>query len=64
MDIMRSMVYGDTIIIDLRADSRLIEACKLGVGLASEEEFISLWKEIRGASNKLNTEQESFHQNL
>jgi hypothetical protein len=55
-DIMRDIGFGDKSVLDLLEDqstSRLIEACKPGRGVGSEEQFVTLWKEIREAAELL-----------
>jgi hypothetical protein len=55
-EVMESIGYGDKPILDLTEDSaamRLIEACRPGVGVGSESEFMRLWTGIRDASNEL-----------
>jgi hypothetical protein len=55
-DIMREIGFGDKPVLDLLEDqaaSRLIEACRPGRGVGSEEQFVTLWKEIREAAELL-----------
>jgi hypothetical protein len=55
-DIMMDMGFGDKEVIDVGSDPagcRLVEACRHGVGVGSETEFVTLWKEIKEASEAL-----------
>jgi hypothetical protein len=58
-DIMEDIGFGDKPVININDDpaaNRLTEACRPGVGIESETEFIALWKEIREASEELGKE--------
>jgi hypothetical protein len=66
-EIMTSMGFGDKPVIEIdngSAASRLKEACRPGVGVGSEQQFITLWKEIRSASEDLGEAKDQYHQNL
>jgi hypothetical protein len=55
-EIMRDIGFGDKSVIDLLVDPaarRLIEACRPGRDVGSEEQFVKLWKEIREAAEEL-----------
>ena len=58
-EIMKAIGFGDKPVIAISGDpaaKRLIEACRPGVGVGSELEFITLWEEIRSASSDLGKE--------
>jgi hypothetical protein len=55
-EVMIEIGYGDKPILELAEDKaamRLLAACRPGLGVESEAEFVELWSEIRDASNEL-----------